>query len=842
VGGKFFRLGEKKFYVKGVSYGPFAPNAAGQPFASPEQTARDFTQIRELGANLIRVYHVPSSWFLDLAAEHELKVLIDIPWRQKICFLDSPAVCQEAREAVRRAVYACSRHPAVFAFSVANEIPPDVVRWTSAQAIADFLDELIQEAKRIDPECLCTFTNFPPTEFLRPQAVDFVCFNVYLHQESALRSYLARLQMLADAKPLLLGEFGIDSLREGESRKSQILSWTIEAGFRGGLAGTVLFSYTDDWWHNGKAIEDWSLGLTTRDRQPKESFRAVQQAYRTAPYFLLPLSPKVSVVICSYNGDRTLKACLDSVLRLNYPNYEVILVDDGSDDTTPQIASLYPAVRFIRHADNLGLSAARNTGIAAASGEVIAFTDSDCRADEDWLYYAVSTLLDNEFAGVGGPNLLPLEDSAIAAAVMVSPGGPAHVMLTDRQAEHIPGCNMVFYKTALESIGGFDPIFRQAGDDVDLCWRLQQAGYKIGFNAAAFVWHYRRSTVRDYLKQQSGYGEAEALLVRKHPEYFNSLGGSIWRGRIYGAAKPGITLGQAVIYRGLFGSAGYQAIYSSEPTFTLTLFTTLEYHVLITLPAWVLSAVFPQLIPIAVSTFGLSLCVCAAAGAQAELPKGKSYSWSRPLVALLFFLQPIVRGWARYRGRLFPRPARTAVRQTLESISLRDSGKPLDEVAYWSSRPIDRFAMVADILQRLDQQGWPNKADIGWSEYDVEIYGSRWNHLQLITVTEDLSAGKFLLRCRLRPRWSLQSKVGLGLVAGAAFLSFGVFGKEFKWLWLLPLVLPLFAWFLHREQRNLQSMFVIFLDDLAKSLGMTRYDPAPNPPTPAPAPPDRKEG
>ena len=143
---------------------------------------------------------------------------------------------------------------------------------------------------------------------------------------------------------------------------------------------------------------------------------------------------------------------------------------------------------------------------------------------------------------MGGPNLLPPEDSAVAAAVMVSPGGPAHVMLNDRQAEHIPGCNMAFYKWALVEVGGFDPIFQRAGDDVDICWRLQQAGYKIGFSPAAFVWHYRRSTVAAYLKQQRGYGEAEALLVRKHPEYFNAFGGSIWRGRIYTASKFGVLL------------------------------------------------------------------------------------------------------------------------------------------------------------------------------------------------------------------------------------------------------------------------------------------------------------
>src|SRR5258705_5205372 len=227
VDGKFFRLGEKKFYVKGVAYGPFAPNAAGQLFASPEQTATDFAQIRELGANLIRIYQVPAKWFLDLAAAQNLKVLIDIPWNRQLCFLDSSEHRAAACDAVRQAVFSCARHPAVFAFSVANEIPPDIVRWSGTRAVADFIDDLIQEAKRVDSDCLCTFTNYPPTEFLRPQSVDFVCFNVYLHQPQPFKNYLARLQMLAEARPLLLGEVGIDSLREGEDRKCEMLQWQI---------------------------------------------------------------------------------------------------------------------------------------------------------------------------------------------------------------------------------------------------------------------------------------------------------------------------------------------------------------------------------------------------------------------------------------------------------------------------------------------------------------------------------------------------------------------------------------------------------------------------------------
>jgi len=819
VDGKFFRQGEKKFFVKGVTYGPFAPNAAGQPFASHAQTASDLIQMGELGANLIRVYHVPPKWFLDLAAENRLKVLVDIPWNKQLCFLDSAEHRASAFDAVRRAVYGCGRHEAIFAFSVANEIAPDIVRWSGAHAISDFIDDLIQEAKRVDANCLCTFTNYPPTEFLRPQGVDFLCFNLYLHNEQPFKNYLARLQLMAEAKPLLLGEFGIDSLREGETRKCELLEWQLRDLYLAGLAGGIIFSFTDEWYKDGREIEDWQLGLTTRQRQPKESFGVVQKMFRAAPYFNLPATPRISVVVASYNGERTLKACLESLERLNYPDYEIILVDDGSNDTTPKIAALHPKVRYFRHEKNLGLSVARNTGIAASTGKIVAFTDADCRADEDWLYYLTADLLEGRFAGIGGPNLLPPEDSAVASAVMVSPGGPAAVMLTDRQAEHIPGCNMAFYKSALEDLGGFDPIFWKAGDDVDLCWRLQQAGHKIGFSPAGFVWHFRRSRLKDYLKQQYGYGEAEALLVRKHPEYFNFLGGSIWRGRIYTASKFAVLVRRPIIYRGLFGSAGFQSLYASAPAATLMLCTTLEYHLLITLPLWLLSLTFHYLLPLAVTSLGISLGVCIAAGAQADLPKNKRHWWSRPLVAMLFFLQPIVRGWARYRGRLMPpRTPASAAQQSLDSMALRHGSEPLGETRYWAVQRINRLDLAADILHRLDKLGWPNKADIGWSEYDIEIYGSRWSNLQLTTVAEDHPPGKQLIRCRLTAHWSLPARVGFWVLCALELLLLGFFGAPPAW-WAWPtLLIPLglFIWFVRQQERNLRSVIVVFLDEVAK--------------------------
>ena len=818
VDGKFFRRAGRKFYPKGVSYGPFAPNAADGPFASREQTGKDFAQIRELGANLVRVYHVPPRWFLDLAAEHGLMVLVDIPWNKHLCFLDSATQKNEARQAVHQAAQACAGHPALFAYSVANEIAPDIVRWSGARAVAAFIDELIAEARRADPGCLCTYTNYPPTEFLRPASPDFVCFNVYLHDRAPFKNYLARLQMIADNKPLVLGEFGIDSKREGEPRKCEILSWQIEEAFRGGLAGAIVFSYTDDWWRGGVQIEDWQMGLTTRERKPKDSFTAVQRAFQLAPYFPLNRQPCVSVIVACYNGEHTLKACLDSLERLNYPDYEIILVDDGSTDATPKIAAEHPRARLFTHPQNLGLSVARNTGIAAATGEIVAFTDADCRADEDWLYYLVADLLDSGFAGIGGHNFLPSDDSSVAAAVLVSPGGPAHVMLTDREAEHIPGCNMAFYKWALADVGGFDPIFRKAGDDVDLCWRLQQRGGKLGFSPAGFVWHHRRSTVPAYLKQQGGYGEAEALLVRKHPEYFNWFGGSIWRGRIYAASRRGIVVRRPIIYHGIFGSGWFQTLYQPQPTGLLSFFTSLEYHVLVTLPLLVLAPTFHVVIPLLLASFLLSAGVCVAAGWQAGLPWNKRRWWSRPLVALLYFLQPIVRGSARYTGRLASPPPLLDARETLDSVSLRDSEHSLDKISYLASQDLGRTEFVTAILARLDRKGWPNKADTGWNEYDLEVLGSRWAHLRLATAAEDYAKGKRLLHCRLRAGWSLQGKLVFWGGLAVELLFVGLLAGWFPAVWLLLLTVPLFAWFLTREKRKLQSLMVVFLDELAKEL------------------------
>jgi hypothetical protein len=155
----------------------------------------------------------------------------------------------------------------------------------------------------------------------------------------------------------------------------------------------------------------------------------------------------------------------------------------------------------------------------------------------------------------------------------------------------------------------------------------------------------------------------------------------------------------------------------------------------------VLSAAFPALLPVAIASLMISVAFCAAAGAQATLQKSKRRWWSRPLVTLLFFLQPIVRGWERHQSRLALRLASEDARETLDSVTLRDSGEPLDEVRYWAETRLERVDFVAKTLRELDRRGWPNRSDIGWSEFDVEVFGNRWSNVQLITAAEDHPRG-----------------------------------------------------------------------------------------------------
>src|SRR5437773_6641894 len=538
VKGKFLYVGEEKFWVRGVSYGTFLVDEEGNEQLAPEVVERDFSRIAENGFNVVRVHLCPPRWLLDTAQKKGLRVMVGLNWGEHMSFIDKPGKSKEIEERMRRWVRSCAGHPAVFCYSVGNELSSSIVRWTGRRRVEEFVKRLYRVAKEEDPDALVTYVNYPSTEYLQLPFLDFLCFNVYLEQPKYLEAYLARLQNLAGDRPLIMSEIGLDSRRNGEETQARTLDWQVRTAFAAGCAGAFVYAWTDEWYRGGADVDDWDFGLTRRDRRPKPALAAVRQAFAEVPFPPDLPWPRISVVVCSYNGSRTIRDCLEGLQKLEYPSFEVIVVDDGSTDATAAIAR-ESGFRLIS-TEQRGLSNARNTGMEAATGEIVAYIDDDAYPDPHWLTYLAATFLSTPHAGVGGPNIPPPGGGPIADCVANAPGGPVHVLLSDDEAEHIPGCNMAFRKACLKGIGGFDPQYRVAGDDVDVCWRLRERGWTLGFSPAAMVWHHRRNSIRAYWKQQIGYGKAEALLEQKWPEKYNGPGHVRWAGRIYGSGLPAV--------------------------------------------------------------------------------------------------------------------------------------------------------------------------------------------------------------------------------------------------------------------------------------------------------------
>ena len=749
VRGKFLYVGDEKFWVRGVTYGTFRPDAAGVQFPARAVVERDFQAMAIAGFNAVRVYTLPPRWLMDVATANGLRVMVGLPWEQHITFCDDAARVRRIVRDLRADVARLAGHPAVLCFVIGNEIPAGVVRWHGKSRIERFIRRLYEAVKSEDPGALVTYVSFPSTEYLELPFLDFVAFNVYLETREKLAPYLARLQNLAGERPLVAAEIGLDSRRNGESAQAESLSWQIAATFESGCAGAFVFSWTDEWFRGGNDIEDWDFGLTTRDRRPKPALQAVSNRLAEVPFALEAAAwPKVSVVVCSYNGSRTIGETLDALVKLAYPDYEVIVVDDGSTDQTSAIAARYQVKRF--RTENNGLSAARNLGMNAAGGDIVAYIDDDAYPDPHWLTFLVSGLRDTEHVGIGGPNIAPPGDGAIADCVANAPGGPVHVLLSDRVAEHIPGCNMAFRRDKLLEIGGFDPRFRIAGDDVDVCWRLQERGWTIGFAPAAVVWHHRRSSLRGYLKQQKGYAKAEALLAQKWPAKYNSVGHLTWHGRLYG---KGIvrTLLKSRIYQGTWGTAPFQKLYQPNPGSLSSLPLIPEwYFLLFSLAVLAVLGIFWTplcwtLVPLAAGLV-ISLVQSARAAADASFPS-QGYSRVHRLalkvvVALLHLVQPIARlagriqhGLGPWRWRdfvpVFPRPSRRSL---------------------WSEAWQAPEARIAEIEQILRKAGAVVIVAGDFEPWDFTVRGGSFGSIRTIAATEEHGGGRQLFRQRAWPK------------------------------------------------------------------------------------------
>jgi GT2 family glycosyltransferase len=763
IDGKFFSLNGRRFAFRGVTYGTFAPRVDSAPFPSRSQVKSDFAAIQSSGFDVVRTYTEPPEDVLDLAADWGIRLFAGVHWNdwRYLCGASHRQQREVARRAQRNVADAARRlagNDTVAAISVGNEIPADVVRWVGTSRVASVVRELADTVREQDPDRLVTYANYPTTEYLPLESLDFLTFNVFLDRASDLKAYLNKLHNLAGDRPLVLGELGAHapSGESGDRGQASTLRLQLETALERGVGGTCVFSWTDEWCVAGEQVRGWQFGLTRADRSPRAALRVIEDHTRRSVADLVPSDgwPSVAVVICAYNAGSTLEECLRHVSALDYRPLEVIVVDDGSTDDTANVARCFPNVRLVSIA-HAGLGAARNVGYRAARSELIAYLDSDAYPSPEWLYYLALAAAEGGLGGVGGPNIPPPSDPPGAQRVARASGGPIHVLTADDRAEHIPGCNMAFRRTVLEKIGGFDPIYTSAGDDVDFCWKVLDDGYEIAFHPAAFVWHHRRGSTRAYLRQQRGYGRADALVATRHPDRVNAVGAARWSGRIYRPTSG--ALARQRVYRGPFATAPFQSVYSSGTTLldvAQQIGVPLAVVVLLATPA---TPFVPALL-VPVGAAAVTLLTLFVISARRVLPQGRTAAERARFqvsVAMLDMAQSVVRLW----GRFFPGSGRTpdSPPPTLpQPLSLTTRVMVFPDVS-------PRGDLVHAVLATLRHGGFSVRASTGWEKWDARLSGSLTVRADLFTVSAP--AGVVQLLVRRRPRRALVA--GLAVVCAA---------------------------------------------------------------------------
>ena len=711
---KYLFDGERKFFARGVSYGPFPPNSRGERYPEPERTAADFALMNEMGVNVVRCYVPPPPWLLEEAIRHNLRLMVGIPWPFHMAFLDSREIAADIRNSIRKGVEEMRQYgDAILAYSLGNEIRADIARWYGPRAVSKFLHELYDIGKQADPAGLFTYSNYPTTEYLDLSYLDFVCFNVYLHREEDYRRYLTHLMAATGERPLMLSETGMDTIREGEEHQAELLAWQARAAFELGLSGFIVFAFTDEWHTGGAEISDWAFGLVKKDRTPKRAFAAVGEVFRGTLPPPLACVPKASVVVCAYNAAATIGACLESLKAQDYPDYETVVVDDGSTDATARIVEA-SQTRLIR-GDHRGLGAARNAGIDAASGEIVAFIDADARADADWLYHLVEAIARRGAAAAGGPNFAP-ED--IDAAYAFAPGIPREVRGEGDQLTQLCGCNMAITKAALQNVGGFDPMFVTAGDDVDLSWRLaalpEEKRAPVVNAPGAVVIHDRRASLREYLRQQRGYGKGEALLYKKYPLSTSAHAG------MYGGAASWLSalLGGPRVYHGAFGRGLFQSMYAGADLPWLAELPQTGVWIVSSCILLILGRV--SALACVLGSVGIAGWIAAAilTAAFADTDVRRISRLARAKLAMLCLIGPPLRSWGRARTRFTLSPSGHSVPDAVFSSRGRivisaDAGRATEK--------IDPAMLLAEMHGALVKYGLAVATTDGFKSWDLSI-------------------------------------------------------------------------------------------------------------------------
>lgn len=231
----------------------------------------------------------------------------------------------------------------------------------------------------------------------------------------------------------------------------------------------------------------------------------------------------VSVIIAIYNEREDIGNCLKAIKAQSHPIIEIIVVDNGSTDNSIEVVKNY-ADKIVSE-KRKGITFAKNKGLRVAKGQFVATTDADCIPDKRWIEELVECFDDPAVASAGGANLTPQNASDFEKCIdfLLKRLGPAfrsnYVSDTKSITEifHNPGCNVMYRKTILEDLEGFNEQLLTVEDE-ELDFRIRIRGYRILFTPFAKVYHNRKSNWKKFVKQVYRYAIGRAQFIKLHPK------------------------------------------------------------------------------------------------------------------------------------------------------------------------------------------------------------------------------------------------------------------------------------------------------------------------------------
>ena len=204
--------------------------------------------------------------------------------------------------------------------------------------------------------------------------------------------------------------------------------------------------------------------------------------------------PKISVIIVSYNGKTLLEKCLESLFKVNYDNFEVILVDNNStDETVDFIKKNYPSIILIKLDSNKGFAEPNNIGSKIAKGEHLLFLNNDTIVTPNFISELVKVMENDRKIAICQSLLLKLDGSIDSSGDFIDKLGVVYNSKTKideiREISSARGASMIIRKKIFKELNGFDEKFFVSFEDVDLGWRTWISGYKVVINPKSIVYH-----------------------------------------------------------------------------------------------------------------------------------------------------------------------------------------------------------------------------------------------------------------------------------------------------------------------------------------------------------------